>query len=122
MKNNAKNREALTQSIKAKLKSGELKISMGDCSTINKYPHLKKYFVENVFRDPVLFTDESKLKDFPLYLDGVTLNILDDFKVDIRPVINDTIKVIFEHIESKPVSSITAEEFASTIGLTRSTK
>lgn len=107
------------QKLQDKIKSGQIKFELSSTETIDKYPHLKDYFIKRIFIDPVLFTDDSKLTDFNLYLEGIRLNILDDFNVDVFPVIHENLGIIFKYIESKPAQSMTADEYAESIGLVR---
>lgn len=108
-----------TQEIKEKLKNGQLKIVMGSEDKLNTYPDIKKYFLQRVLPPPVLITDHSYLRDFKLYFDGVRLQCLDQFNVDIKPVMDKKLWEIFEYIDSKPAPTITVEELADQLGLTR---
>ena len=111
--------EAKLKSIKEKLVSEKMKFSISPSTKINKYPEIQQYFRDRIFSQEVLITDDSYLIDFDLYLDGVRLNCLDKFGVDIQPALDKKLGDLLEYISQKPKSSITVEELASQLGLTR---
>lgn len=108
------------QELKNKIKSGSLKIVFAPQNQVNFYEDIKNKFLEKVLNHPEAWiSDESKLSNFNQWLPGVRLLTLENFNVDILPVIDRPLSEIFAYIDSKPKPSITVDELANELGLER---
>lgn len=108
----------LTKKIKEKIANGSLKFEMGSSQILEKYPHIHNYFKSKILHE-CLFSDDSYLTDFMVWMPGIRLQILDQFNVDIMSVQDKKLKDIYKYIDSKPKPKISADELAKQLGLSR---